>query len=86
MYEPCKNSKLLTHQDFGGHICTTINTTTAVQAKKETRLKVSHGQKTPLVACVFHFVLICTYFWLNVNRCTCFWHFLPFLPGVVEYW
>ena len=31
-------------------------------------------QKTPLVAYVFYFVLIWTCFWLNVNRCTCFWH------------
>ena len=34
----------------------------------------SHRPKTPLVACVFYLVLICTCFWLNVNRYTCFWH------------
>ena len=38
----------------------------------------SHGPKTPLVACVFHLVSICTSFWLNENRYTCFWQ-LPFI-------
>ena len=31
-----------------------------------------HGPKTPSVACVFYFVLICTCFWLNVNIYTFF--------------
>ena len=35
------------------------------------------GQKTPLVACVSYLVLICTFFWLNANRYTCFWHLPP---------
>ena len=31
-------------------------------------------KKTPLVACCLYLVLICTCFWLNVNRYTFFWH------------
>ena len=69
MYEPYKKSKLLPIKVFGGRIFTT----TAVQAQKN-NLTLSHGPKTPLVACVFHLALICTWFWLNVNRYTCFWH------------
>ena len=37
--------------------------------------------KTPLVACVFYLVLVCTCFWLNVNRYTWFWH-LPFMKAL----
>ena len=53
----------------------------AVQAQKNKNkkfLKLSHRPKTPLVACVFYFVLICTFFWLNVNRYTYFWH-IPYI-------
>ena len=76
-YELYKNSKLLPLQDFGGRIFTT-----AVQAQKTKSSKVSHGPKTPLVECVFYFVLICTFFWLNVNICTCFWN-LPIIILIV---
>ena len=34
MYEPYKSSKTVTHEDFGGRIFATINTTTAVHAQK----------------------------------------------------
>ena len=36
MYEPYKykNAKTVTHEDFGGGLFATINTTTAVQAQK----------------------------------------------------
>ena len=69
-----KTQQLLTVKDFGGCIFT-INSTTAVQAQKKKSCKLSYGQKTLLVACVFYLVLMCTWFWLNVNRYTCFWHF-----------
>ena len=66
-----KTPKLLRPiKDFGGRIITTINSTIAVQAQKKT---LSHGPKTPLVACVFYLFLICTCFWLNLNMYTCFW-------------
>ena len=45
-------------------------------AKKCKCFKHSHGPKTPLVACVFYFVLKCTFFWLNVNSYACFWQLL----------
>ena len=53
---------------WGPHMCYCC-----LGAKKG--IKLSLGPKTPLVTCVFYFVLICTCFWLNVNRYTCFWHF-----------
>ena len=41
--------------------------------------------KTPLVACVFCFVLICTwYLFSTVNRCTCFWHLPLIICLIVE--
>ena len=43
--------------------------------RRKKSIKLSLGPKTPLVACVFYFVLIYTCFWLNVNRYTFFWHF-----------
>ena len=58
-----KTQKLLQPiQDFGGRTFTTINATstiycTAVQAQKII-ITLSHVPKTPLVACVFYFVLI----------------------------
>ena len=67
-----KTQKLLPIKGFGGRIFTTINSTTAVQAQKK-KEALSHGPKTPLVACVFYLFLICTCFWLNLNRYTCFW-------------
>ena len=63
MYEPYKTQKLLLPiEDFGGRIfTTTINSTAAVQTQKKICQKtLSHGPKTPLVACVFYLVLICT--------------------------
>ena len=36
------------------------------------RFLMGQKQKTPLVACVFYFVLTCISFWLNVNRYTYF--------------
>ena len=42
--------------------------------RKKRKVRSFLRPKTPLVACVFYFVLICTSFWLNVNRYTCFWH------------
>ena len=41
-------------------------------AKKS--LGLSDGVKTPLVACVFPLVKLRTWFWLDVNWYTCFWH------------
>ena len=40
MYEPYKSSKTVTHEDFGGRIFATINTTTAVHAQKMKMFKV----------------------------------------------
>ena len=80
MYEPNKNSKTVTtHSRFWRpHIyyC-------CCSGAKKKSLTLSHGPKTPLVACVFYLVLLCTCFWLNVNRYTCFWH-LPFKLLVVR--
>ena len=55
-----------------------IFTTTAVQAQHRNENDAFSWAKNTLVACVFYLVLICTFFWLNLNRYTCFWQF-PFL-------
>ena len=49
--------------------------------KQKNAFSWAKNTKTPLVACVFYLVLICTWFWLNVNRYTCVWH-LPFFKGM----
>ena len=68
------------HLRFGGRICTTINTT-AVQAQNiyfEVYIYIAFSwAKTPLVACIFYLILICTLFWINVNRYTFFFGYFP---------
>ena len=46
---------------------------------------VSHGPKTPQLACVFYLVLICTCFRLDGNRYTCVWH-LPLIFRSNDLW
>ena len=69
MSEPYKNSKLLrpikiSEAAYLLRYC--------CSGAKKKCLTLSHGPKTPLLACVFYEVLICTWFWLYVNRYTCF--------------
>ena len=74
-----KTQKLLRRiKDLGGRIFTT---TSAVQAQKKICLTLSHWLKTTHVARVFYLVLICTCFWLDVNRYTCFWHLPLFISS-----
>ena len=76
MYEPYENKKNSYPLKILVTVCLLL---TAVQAQKNKKITLSHGPKTPLVACVFYLVLICTCFWLNVNSYTIFWH-LPIIP------
>ena len=76
MYEPYKNSK--NYYQFKVLEAYFPLLLLFRRKKKTNKLTLSRRPKTPLVACVFYLVLICTLFWLNVSRYTCFWH-LPYI-------
>ena len=77
MYEPYKNSKTVaTHSRFLEAAYLLLLTLLLLFRRKKNILfnAFSYRPKTPLVACVFYLDLICTCFWLNVNRYAWFWH------------